>query len=43
MLKQYKNLANLLEQLLFQQSELMEEQQEYLRKQYELLNLLINK
>lgn len=43
MLKQYKNLANLLEQLLFQQGELMEEQQELLRKQYELLNLLINK
>lgn len=43
LLKKYKNLANLLEQLLFQQGELMEEQQELLRKQYELLNLLINK
>ncbi len=43
LLKQYQSLAELLEQTLFRQTELMEEQQRLLKKQYDLLRLLFDK
>lgn len=43
LLKQYQNLAILFEKLLFQQTDLVKDQQRLLKEQYELLNLLMNK
>lgn len=42
LLKQYQKLAHLLEKLLSQQTDLVEEQQRLLKKQYELLSLLMD-
>lgn len=41
LLKQYQNLAGMLERLLLQQTDLMKEQQELLKKQYDLIQLLL--
>ena len=43
LLKKYESLAHLLDQMLSQQTELMEEQQKLLREQYELLDLLLKR